>query len=213
MRLSAKTDYALRACAELGAGNTDRPASAEQVSARQDIPLRFLKTILPELAKAGIVESKRGRSGGWVLARPADEISIADVIRAIDGPLATVAGVQPQELSYRGSARPYKEMWVAVRWNLRQVLESVTIADMAGGSFPPGGRRGLRRRGRLGGPLTREQRARRAPTAGRCSAPRTGLGAPEQADRAPRLNRPASRRDRERCGRTDRLRRRRSRTS
>ena len=136
MRLSAKTDYALRACAELGAGSSDRPASAEQVSVRQDIPLRFLKTILPELAKAGIVESRRGRSGGWVLARPAGEISIADVIRAIDGPLATVAGIQPQELSYRGSARPYKEMWVGVRWNLRRVLETVTLADIASGDLP-----------------------------------------------------------------------------
>jgi Rrf2 family protein len=136
MRLSAKTDYALRACAELGASAGARPSNAEQIASRQDIPLRFLKTILPELAKAGIVESRRGRSGGWVLAKPASEISIADVIRAIDGPLATVAGVQPQELSYRGSARSYKEMWVAVRWNLRRVLEAVTIDDIASGSLP-----------------------------------------------------------------------------
>ena len=137
MRLSAKTDYALRATTELAAQTGGRPSSADEISTRQDIPLRFLKAILPDMAKAGLVESRRGRSGGWLLARPAEEISIADVIRAVDGPLATVAGTQPQELSYKGSARAYRDLWVAVRFNLRGVLETVTVADVAGASLPP----------------------------------------------------------------------------
>lgn len=136
MRLSAKTDYALRACAELGARTNGKPASSEQIAARQDIPLRFLKEILPELGRGGIVESQRGRGGGWTLARPADAITVADVIRAIDGPLASVAGVQPQDLSYRGNARPFRDLWVAVRWNLRHTLEGVTIADISSGELP-----------------------------------------------------------------------------
>ena len=88
------------------------------------------------MGKAGIVASQRGRGGGWSLARPADSISIADVIRAIDAPLASVAGVQPQDLSYRGSARPYRDVWVAVRWNLRHTLEGVTIADISSDDLP-----------------------------------------------------------------------------
>ena len=136
MRLSAKTDYALRACTEIAARNGGKPASADEISARQDIPAHFLKDLLPELGRAGILESRRGRAGGWSLSRPADQVSVADVIRAIDGPLASIDGVQPQDLHYRGSARPYREVWVAVRSSLRSLLESVTIADVAAGELP-----------------------------------------------------------------------------
>jgi Rrf2 family protein len=136
MRLSAKTDYALRACTEIASRNGGKPASSEELSARQDIPPHFLKELLPELGRAGILESRRGRSGGWSLTRPAEQVSVADVIRAVDGPLASIDGVQPQDLHYRGSARPYREIWVAVRWSLRNLLESVTIADVAAGNLP-----------------------------------------------------------------------------
>jgi Rrf2 family protein len=136
MRLSAKTDYALRACAELGSITNGRALTVEQVAERQMIPLRFLKTILPELAARGITKSSRGHGGGWKLAKPADGISIADVIRAIDGPLASVAGTTPHHLAYQGSSAAYKDLWVAVRWNLRRALETVTIADIAAGDLP-----------------------------------------------------------------------------
>src|SRR5205809_4698737 len=115
MRVSAKTDYALRAAAEIAAATGDAPVKGERIALAQDIPLRFLENILSELRNAGIVESRRGAVGGYLLARPAAEIALADVIRAVDGPLANVGGQRPEQLAYGGSSESYQEVWVAVR--------------------------------------------------------------------------------------------------
>jgi Rrf2 family protein len=136
VRVSAKTDYALRAAAELAASGGGRPVKAERIADAQDIPLRFLENILSELRHAGIVESRRGAEGGYLLARPPAETPLADVIRAVDGPLANVSGHRPESLEYRGSAEPLREVWVAVRAGLRDVLEGVTLADVAAGELP-----------------------------------------------------------------------------
>ena len=136
MRVSAKTDYALRAAAEIASATGDAPVKGERIAAAQDIPLRFLENILSELRNAGIVESRRGAEGGYLLARPPSEIALADVIRAVDGPLANVGGRRPEQLSYSGSAESYREVWVAVRAGLRTVLESITLADVAAGKLP-----------------------------------------------------------------------------
>jgi Rrf2 family protein len=135
MRISAKADYAVRAAVELatrGAG----PSKGELVADAQDIPLKFLENILGELKHAGLVRSQRGTEGGYWLARPPEEITIADVIRAVEGPLASVRGEAPQSLAYTGSAEPLLKLWIAVRANLREVLESVTVADIAAGKLP-----------------------------------------------------------------------------
>lgn len=140
MRVSAKVDYAVRACIELAAAQAGdeplRPVKAESLARAQDIPLKFLENILQGLRQAGIVESRRGPEGGHLLARPAAQISIADVIRAIDGPLAGVGGRRPDELRFTGSAVPMKEIWIAVRATLRGLLEEVTLADVAAGDLP-----------------------------------------------------------------------------
>lgn len=140
MRVSAKVDYAVRASIELAAAHQRdgpaKPVKAEALARAQEIPLKFLENILQGLRQAGIVESRRGPEGGHLLARPADEISIADVIRAIDGPLAGVGGRRPEELEFGGSAAPMKEIWIAVRSALRNVLEEVTLADVAAGELP-----------------------------------------------------------------------------
>ena len=140
MRVSAKVDYAVRASIELAAAqerdDAGKPVKAEALARAQEIPLKFLENILQGLRQAGIVESRRGPEGGHLLARPAAEISIADVIRAIDGPLAGVAGRRPDELSFSGSAVAMKEVWIAVRSTLRALLEEVTLADVAAGALP-----------------------------------------------------------------------------
>lgn len=136
MRISAKTDYAVRAAAELAAAEPDRPVKAERVAEAQGIPLNFLENILGQLRQAQIVQSRRGPEGGYLLARPAAEISIADVIRAIDGPLAGVSGERPQNLEYAGAAEPLRDVWIAVRASLRGILEHVTLADLASGRLP-----------------------------------------------------------------------------
>jgi Rrf2 family protein len=136
MRVSAKTDYALRAAVEIAAATGDAPVKGERIAAAQDIPLRFLENILSELRNARIVESRRGAEGGYLLARPAREIALADVIRAVDGPLANVGGRRPEQLEYGGSAESFQEVWVAVRAGLRTVLESITLADVAAGKLP-----------------------------------------------------------------------------
>jgi Rrf2 family protein len=142
MRVSAKVDYAVRACVELAAvqerGDVDsvRPVKAEALARAQEIPLKFLENILQGLRQAGIVESRRGPDGGHLLARPPAEISIADVIRAIDGPLAGVGGRRPDELEFSGSAAAMKDVWIAVRSTLRNLLEEVTLADVAAGNLP-----------------------------------------------------------------------------
>jgi Rrf2 family protein len=136
VRISAKTDYAVRAAVELAAAPGDEPVTGERVGDAQGIPLRFLENILGQLRQAGIVASRRGADGGYWLAMPADEIAIADVIRAIDGPLANVNGIRPEGLDYSGSAEPLRDVWVAVRASVRTVLEDVTLADVVAGRLP-----------------------------------------------------------------------------
>jgi Rrf2 family protein len=137
MRVSAKTDYALRAAVELAAAEEEgAPVKGERLATSQSIPLRFLENILLQLRHAGIVESRRGAEGGYRLARPAAEITLADVIRAIDGPLAGVSGQRPETLDFKGRSEPLRDVWVAVRASLRAVLEHVTLADVASGELP-----------------------------------------------------------------------------
>jgi Rrf2 family protein len=135
MRITAKADYAVRAVIELGVAG-EGPVKGERISHAQAIPLKFLENILGELKHAGLVRSQRGIDGGYWLARPAEEITIADIIRAVEGPLASVRGESPGSVEFSGSAEPLGRLWVAVRANLREVLESVTIADVASGSLP-----------------------------------------------------------------------------
>ncbi len=136
MRLSAKADYALRAGVELAAAGDSAPVKAEQIAAAQKIPPKFLESILLQLRNGGLVRSQRGAEGGYWLARPAAEISLAEVIRAVDGPLASVRGERPESLAYTGAAEPLGLVWIAVRANLRAILETVTLADVAAGTLP-----------------------------------------------------------------------------
>ena len=136
MRVSAKTDYALRAALELAAAPDDKPVKGERIATAQAIPLRFLENILMQLRHAGLVDSRRGAEGGYRLARPATEVTLADVIRAIDGPLAGVSGVRPEMLGFNGVAEPMRDVWIAVRASLRGVLEQVTLADVVAGELP-----------------------------------------------------------------------------
>ena len=140
MRVSAKVDYAVRASVELAAAQQGdepgRPVKAEALARAQDIPVKFLENILQGLRQAGLVDSRRGPDGGHLLARPADEISLADVIRAIDGPLAGVSGRRPEEVEFSGTAEPLREVWIALRASVRRVLEEVSLADVASGDIP-----------------------------------------------------------------------------
>jgi Rrf2 family protein len=135
MRISAKVDYAVRAAVELAAAGNE-PIKGEAISEAQGIPLKFLENILGELKHAGLVRSQRGAEGGYWLARPANEITIADVIRAVEGPLASVRGEAPETVKYGGAAEALGKLWVAVRANLRAILEEVTVADVASGELP-----------------------------------------------------------------------------
>jgi Rrf2 family protein len=136
MRVSAKADYALRACIQLAAAEGEGHVKGERVAQAQDIPLKFLENILGDLRHAGLVRSQRGAEGGYWLARPADEITLAEIIRAVEGPLANVRGVRPDAITYQGAAEPLKDVWIAVRASLRSVLEAVTLADVASGELP-----------------------------------------------------------------------------
>lgn len=136
MRISAKADYAVRAVAELAAAEGEKPVKAERVATAQGIPLNFLENILGELRHAGIVRSHRGAEGGFRLAKPADELTVADVIRAVEGPLASVRGGPPEDAHYEGAAAALPTVWIAVRANLRRVMERVTIADVASAKLP-----------------------------------------------------------------------------
>jgi Rrf2 family protein len=135
MRVSAKADYAVRATAELAASDGE-PVKGERLAEAQDIPLQFLEHILLELKHSGIVRARRGARGGYWLARDPKEITIANVIRAVEGPLANIQDSAPEQTSYSGSAEHLKEVWIAVRANLRRVLESVTLADLTAGKLP-----------------------------------------------------------------------------
>jgi Rrf2 family protein len=136
MRISAKAEYAVRAAVELAAAPDEKPVKAERIATAQEIPLNFLENILGELRHAGVVRSHRGADGGFRLAKPADQTTIADIIRAVEGPLASVRGAPPEETSYSGAAAALPRVWIAVRANLRGVLEQVTVADVASGHLP-----------------------------------------------------------------------------
>jgi Rrf2 family protein len=136
MRISAKADYAVRAAVELAAAPDEKPVKAERIANAQGIPLNFLENILGELRHAGIVRSHRGAEGGFRLAKPAAEIAIADVIRAVEGPLASVRGGPPEQAEYAGASEALLRVWIAVRANLRSVVEHVTVADVASGRLP-----------------------------------------------------------------------------
>jgi Rrf2 family protein len=137
MRISAKADYAVRAAAELAAASPKgRPVKGEYLAAAQAIPPKFLENILADLRHAGLVRTRRGAEGGYALTRAPSEISVADVLRAVEGPLAAVQGTRPEGLLYGGAAARLPEVWVALRANLRAVLERVTLADLAAGELP-----------------------------------------------------------------------------
>lgn len=136
VRITAKVDYAVRAMVELAAADTDAPVAAEAVAVRQDIPVAFLLKILADLRTARLVASRRGAAGGYVLAREPQTVSIADVIRAVEGPLADVRGTPPEDVSYPDSTAALRDVWLATRVALRDVLEQTTIADIAAGTLP-----------------------------------------------------------------------------
>ncbi|MBW8483606.1 RrF2 family transcriptional regulator [Actinomadura parmotrematis] len=135
MRLSARVDYALRASAELSVAGS-HPVTAVQLAEAQRIPPKFLENILGQLRRSGLVRSQRGPEGGYWLARPADQISLADIIRAIDGPLLGVRGERPEHVGYEGPARSLQEVWIALRASERGILESVTLQHIASGELP-----------------------------------------------------------------------------
>jgi Rrf2 family protein len=140
MRISAKADYAVRAAAELAAGEARgvlRLITSDEIAAAQGISRGFLLDILASLRRAGLVTTRRGTEGGARLARPAAQISVADVLRAIDGPLEVIQDLRPEELVYTGAATELPVVWVAARASLRRVLENVTLAHLAAGEFPP----------------------------------------------------------------------------
>ena len=136
MRISAKADYAVRAAIELAAAPDDKPVPGERIATSQGIPLNFLENILSELRTAGLVRSWRGADGGYRLATAPQRITIADIIRAVEGPLATVRGGKPEEAEYPGVASQLPRVWIAVRKNLRSVVEHVTVADVANSRLP-----------------------------------------------------------------------------
>ena len=135
MRISAKADYAVRAAIELAAAGSERPTKGDAIAQAQGIPLKFLENILADMRHAGLVTSRRGAEGGYWLARPSEEITVADVIRAVEGPLASVRGGRPEDVDYSGAAEPLQRVWIAVRASLRSVVETVTLADLAEGSL------------------------------------------------------------------------------
>jgi Rrf2 family protein len=135
MRVSAKADYAVRAAIEL-ARHQDGPHKGDELAQDQDIPLSFLENILNQLKSAGLVRTQRGPEGGYWLARPADEITLAEVIRAVEGPLVGVRGERPEDVDYPDGTVALQEVWIALRANVRAVLEEVTLADVARGRLP-----------------------------------------------------------------------------
>jgi Rrf2 family protein len=136
MRVSAKADYAVRAAAELAASE-EGPIKGGRLAEAQDIPLQFLEHILLELKHQGIVRARRGAKGGYWLAKPADEVTVADIVRAVEGPIAHVQSTPPEAIEYHGNAESLQKVWIAVRASLRTVLENVTLADLVSGDLPP----------------------------------------------------------------------------
>ncbi|MCS0601348.1 Rrf2 family transcriptional regulator [Streptomyces sp. LP11] len=136
MRISARADYAVRAVLELAVRQGNGPVKAEEIAAVQGIPHKFLEGILGDLRRAGIVASRRGGGGGYRLARDAAAVTVADVIRGVDGPIVSVRGERPTGLTYTGTAQPLLPLWIALRANVRRVLEGVTVADLAADTLP-----------------------------------------------------------------------------
>jgi Rrf2 family protein len=136
MHVTAKADYAVRAAVELVGSSQTSPYKVDKIARAQSIPVSFLENILTQLRSSGLVRSQRGPEGGYWLARPADEVSLAQVIRAVEGPLVGVRGLRPEEVSYEGSAESLQQVWLALRANLRKVLEHVTLEDVASGELP-----------------------------------------------------------------------------
>src|SRR6202051_3212834 len=136
MHVTAKADYAVRAVVELASSSQGSPRKVDEVAQAQGIPVSFLENILTQLRSAGIVRSQRGPEGGYWLAKPAEEVSLAQIIRAVEGPLVGVRGQRPEEIEYVGSAESLQEVWIGVRSNLRKVLENVSVADVSNGKLP-----------------------------------------------------------------------------
>ena len=136
VHISAKTDYAMRAMLVLAEAPPNTWVKAESISEQQRLPRKFLEAILSDLRRARLVESLRGAEGGYRLARTASKIKVADVMRAVDGPLAEVRGLRPETLEYEGAAERLQDVWVAVRAGLRAVLERISVADVAAGKMP-----------------------------------------------------------------------------
>jgi len=137
VRVTAKVDYTVRAAIELADAGRDRPIKGERIAREQGIPMKYLENILGELKRSGLVGSQRGADGGYWLARPAGQITVAELIRAVEGPLANVRGLRPEDVEFVGRAVPLQRMWVCVRASLRSVLEEVTVADLVAGKLPP----------------------------------------------------------------------------
>lgn len=136
MRVSAKSDYALRALIELANQPTEQPITAEEIGRRQEIPRGFLQAILADLRRAGVVVSVRGQAGGWRLAGEPDSVSVADVIRAVDGPLVSIYEKRPEAVRYNDTAQVLQPVWIAARSALREVFETVTIRHLADQALP-----------------------------------------------------------------------------
>jgi Rrf2 family protein len=136
MHVTAKADYAVRAVVELADSSQDSPRKVDDVATAQGIPVSFLENILTQLRSSGVVRSQRGPEGGYWLARDPDELNLAQIIRAVEGPLVGVRGQRPEEIEYTGSAEKLQQVWIALRANLRAVLENVTVADVAKGKLP-----------------------------------------------------------------------------
>src|SRR3954471_4271981 len=136
MHVTAKADYAVRAVVELAGSSQTAPRKVDDIATAQNIPVSFLENILTQLRSAGVVRSQRGPEGGYWLAHPASEVNLAQVIRAVEGPLVGIRGQRPEEIEYSGSAEALQQVWIALRANLRKVLEETTVADVAGGKLP-----------------------------------------------------------------------------
>ena len=136
MHVTAKADYAVRAVVELAGSSQGAPRKVDEVAKAQGIPVSFLENILTQLRSTGIVRSQRGPEGGYWLAQPPEEVNLAQIIRAVEGPLVGVRGQRPEEIEYVGSAESLQQVWIALRSNLRKVLENVSVADVAAGKLP-----------------------------------------------------------------------------
>lgn len=136
MHVTARTDYALRALLALAASDT-ATATGQELCARQHLPQKFLEAILGDLRRAGLVRTRRGPDGGYTLSRPAADITVGEVVRAVDGPLAVVRGERPEQAVYDGAAEHLGTLWVALRAAVRAVLDEVTLAQLLSGEMPP----------------------------------------------------------------------------